>query len=252
VLHYAFDDTVTTDSSGNSNTGVLSGSPLPSLVPGRIGNALSFSGGSGGGYVAFTSVAQLGLASNTSPISVSAWVKTTATDGCILSLRHSVDLQTLIDFVVGATGLGNIATGLPAVIIRDDAGVGVTSIVASTVVNDGNLHHVCYTRDITQYNRIYVDGVLSGGPTLDGLTSGITPNVAGSAIGAELNNLTLPFFNGVIDDFQIYNRTLSSTEVAQIYAVGVGTNAVGNSTAASPSTTLADFERIGIPKSLFL
>lgn len=78
---------------------------------------------------------------------------------------------------------------------------------------DGQWHHVVFTKS-GSLGIFYKDGVVTGTiNTMTNLTlqSAVTPFTIGSR-----NNFT-SFFNGDIDDVSIYNRTLSSTEVDQMY-----------------------------------
>lgn len=216
VLHYTCDSITggLTDTSGNSNTGTIAGSGT-TLVAGQIGQAVSFNGS---GYVSFSSISQFVLASQTSTFSVCCWVRTTATDATLLSLRDSTGV-TYLGFVVGSNAIDNAFTGKPSVGIRGDNNAGLTTVNATTAVNDGNWHHVAFTRNSSQLITIYIDGVSNTSAT-DGLTSGITPNTAYSAIANDMLG-SLPHLSGSLDDFQIYNRALTSTEVNSIYTAGI-------------------------------
>ena len=215
VLHYEFENTSVTDSSGNSNTGTIAGSGT-TVVTGQIGNALSFNGS---GYVTFTSISPFTLASASSEISVSCWIKTSLTDTVILSVRNSGNASPALDFVLGYNFVDNAFTGKPSVLVRDDAGGGTTAISATSAVNNNAWHHVVWTRNSSKLNTFYIDGVAAGSGS-DTMSSGVTPNVAGSAIANERVN-ALTMFTGLMDDFQVYNRALTSGEVGQIYADGI-------------------------------
>ena len=210
TLWYKFDDTTTTDSSGNSNTGTIAGSGT-TLVTGHIDSALSFNGS---GYVSLTSISPFVLASATSEISVCCWVKLTATDGVICAMRDGSG-TVVFDFVVGYNAVDNAFTGKPSLIVRDGAGGGLTYFSASTAVNDGNWHHVAWTRTSGKVLTLYIDGTAAGTAT-DTMGTGSTPLVTVSAIGRDPQNGGLPWFNGLMDDFRVYNRALTSTEVATL------------------------------------
>ena len=230
-LHYKFDDTVTTDWSGNSNTGTIAGSGT-TLVTGQIGSALSFNGS---GYVTFTSTSVLGLPSKTSEISVCCWVKTTVTDATMVSLRNTGNGNTVFDLGVGFNGVDNSFTGKPSFIIRDDSGAGLKVITSASAINDGNWHHVVLTRTSGQLLTLYVDGASAASGT-DTLSGALTPNVAGSAIAYERIVASLAL-TGLLDDLRIYNTALTSTEVAALYTAGAGSG-VTTLTAAAGSYTL--------------
>lgn len=220
VLHYTCDDTVTTDTSGNNNTGILAGSGT-TLSTGLINKKLTFNGS---GYITFTSVALFGLASASSEFSVACWVRTTQTDATILSLRNSGN-SAIFDFVIGVNAQGgNANTGRLGLSICDDYGSGLVSLTAFTPINDGNWHHVIVTRKSNQQTSLYLDGAQSSN-TFDSLTSSLTPSVASSAIGYQVAAGVRPLI-GDLDDLQIYSRALTDSEIASIYGGGLGNKAL--------------------------
>lgn len=210
VLRYECDDMVTADTSGNGNTGTISGSGT-TLVAGKFGSALSFDGN---GYITFTSVTALGLASAATEFSVACWIKTTNIDGCIYSIRNSGSGNPIINLVVGYNGVDNVNTGKLSVIVRDDVGAGLKNVNAPSAINDGNWHHVALTRTTGQLLTLYQDGVSVASGT-DTMTTGITPNVSGSAIAKDILG-GVPTIVGLLDDLQVYNRALTSPEVASL------------------------------------
>ncbi len=76
-------------------------------------------------------------------------------------------------------------------------------------------HHVACTWD-GQNIRVYVDGVLIGGPTAK--TGTMTDNGNQLRIGSDATH-ALPF-SGKIDDVRLYNRALSDGEIKQLYLMG--------------------------------
>jgi Concanavalin A-like lectin/glucanases superfamily len=213
VLHYPFDNLTTTDTSGNNNTGTIGGSGT-TLVSGRIGNALSFNGN---GYVSFTSVSLLKLATATSEITICCWIKTTAFDMVICSLRRGSG-DGLMDFVIGYNGVGNANNGKLSILVRDDANGGLTGADGLTAVNDNNWHHVAFTRTSGKVLTVYRDGVANGS-AIDTMGTSVTPDLSTSGFGIDVLNATLPLFNGQADGFQIYNRALTATEIATLASV---------------------------------
>jgi hypothetical protein len=203
----------TTDSSGNNNTGIPISSPT--LGTGEIGNALTFNTTN---YVLFNDASGLGIAAAGDPISISAWIKTSATDACIVSLRNSSG-NGLIDFAVGNNGATNAGTGQLTAIIRGDDNAGLNYINSGVNVNDNSWHNVIFTLDASNNMKLYVDGTDTGAVNASGavLTAGITPTTSTSSVGQDLLNGAVFPFNGSIDDVRIYNRALSSLDVTAIY-----------------------------------
>ena len=168
AVWYKFNDTTTTDASVNGNTGTIAGSGT-TLVTGHIGSALSFNGS---GYVTFTSVALLGLASATSEISIACWIKSTGTDCTIVSLRDAG--SALLDFVTGFNGLANAGTGKLSIIVRDSGGGGLNTATSSAAVHDNTWHHVAMTRTSAKLITLYIDGA-SDGTVTDTMSAALTP-----------------------------------------------------------------------------
>jgi len=82
-------------------------------------------------------------------------------------------------------------------------------------VVDGYWHHVVGTYDGTKA-LVYVDG-LPGPPTFG--TGWLTPSATPVILGND-NCITNRFFEGSLDEVCIYNRALSASEVAALYAAG--------------------------------
>jgi hypothetical protein len=178
-----------------TNHGTLQGGVT--YATGEVGQAFSFDGVDG--YVSITT-GDANLPLGTSPRTVEAWVKTTM------------------------SGLGEVfCYGAPSGGQVFDLGIWGASIFVSgwsspqyTVsanVNDGAFHHVAVTYDGTNAS-VFCDGVL-----LDTRAFGINTGSGAATIGARMDAAT-EFFNGIIDEVGVYNRALSSDEVASIYAAG--------------------------------
>jgi len=207
----------TLDLSGNSNSGSLSSmATTTSPIPGRIGQALSFNGTSQ--TVQVPSAASLqGLTT----ISVSAWIRTTNTQGGSREILRK----------------GNGASSW-FLLLNSANKIAFTSSGASGEYSNGILyptdnawHLVTATFDGSTI-RIYLDGALKISYTGAALASNTDPLSLGSLHGAS------QFFPGSIDDARIYGRALSATEVAQLYAVGIPAT-IGHSVSANPGGPLS-------------
>jgi hypothetical protein len=242
LLHYPCDDLTTTDTSGNSNTGTLFGSGNV-LSTGLINNKITLSSSGG---IQFTTTSALGLATAATAMSISCWIKTTTLDCTIVSLRNTGNGNTIIDLVLGYNGVGNLNTGAPSVLVRDDSGAGLNSINGSSAINDGNWHHIVWTRTTGKLNTLYCDNV-SVGTVTDTMTGALTPNVAGSAIGYEIIAGGRPLA-GSIDDYQVYNRALTTTEINSIYTAGLSSPGVSGALAVTEAKdTLAFAGTVSLP-----
>jgi len=93
-------------------------------------------------------------------------------------------------------------------------------------------YHVLTTWDTTNGLTTYINGVSVGGPT--GADSVLAQAVDGLNIGADQNigpGDTIPgrFFEGQIDEVAIWDRVLTTTEIADLYNSGSGTTLVETS-----------------------
>lgn len=185
------------DSSGNNNTGALSGSPGPTWTTGKIGGALSFDGNDD--YVSIPDSNSLDLG-NTGTISV--WFKLNGL-GTWRSLvakgnANNNDLHNyFIEFESDNTllyGLGN--------------GVSSLRITTSTTFTDtANFHHIMMSWDGSNV-RFYYDGSLARTTPQSISPSGnISPLFIGQ-FGGDVDR-----FNGLIDEVRIYNRPFSPAEI---------------------------------------
>ena len=219
---YKFDDTVTTDSSGNNDTGALGGAPVPTLTTGKVGSALNFNNG---GYVSFANTSGIGLASASSECSITAWINTSdGTDSnVIFGLRNTGNGNPIINFGLGWMGAGG-TVGCPAALVRGDDGSGLTACATAVTVNDGTWHHLAFTRTSAKVLSIYIDGVVQATAT-DTVGSAITTNTGSVFVGQEV----LGGWNarGTIDDFRYYNRALTSTEVGTIASLSESAGPAG-------------------------
>lgn len=135
------------------------------------------------------------------PRTCAAWIKTSGTDGDIISW--------------GITGPGskwNFRVDVTGV-IRTDVKRG--NIIGSTPVTDGNWHHVAIVLnggdpDISQA-RLYVDGVRE-------TISSTTDEPVNTRIGdnVKIGAWQTRYFAGQIDDVRIYNRALNDAEILSL------------------------------------
>lgn len=219
VYHYAFDEgsgTLANDSAG-TNAGVLVGATKPQWVGGRLGlSALSFSGT---GTYNQTNQSAVQVSSNmVTPLggtsTFSAWIKTTQTGS---NNHQQAPALTGVD-QLGSTGDINWGTlnaaGDIGIYVGDSGG-----IYSTTPVNDGQWHNVTMTRNaLTGVVQLYIDGTLNATGSFDigykaaqfYLLGGLTVrNSSGNVTGAN-------YYNGQMDDVQVWNRVLGSDEIAEI------------------------------------
>jgi hypothetical protein len=194
VGHWKFDEatgTNTNDSSGNSNTGTLSGATPPQWSTGKYGSDLSFNGSTS--YVTVSSSNSLNI---TGDITLEAWVKPNAVNG------------TDQDILFKGTSTSNATRqyGLRLVSANQFQGFysnGTTEYYVSDTTSPtaGLWYHVVLTRQGTTAT-IYVNGVSKA---VDTGNSGSLNTTANDLAIGRFGGSNIEYFNGSIDDVRIYN-----------------------------------------------
>jgi len=194
LSYWKFDDNVL-DSVGRSN-GTNAGA---AFVSGKVNQSLSFDGTND--YVDFGKNSAI---TGKTAFTVSAWIKTTKTNGVIIQQRSSSGYNGEYVFLVNAEGklkwfsYGDNADGFNFVSVKK--------------VNDSNWHHVVGVRETGGTGRIYIDGILDSSKTAPSRNL-ISLNVY---VGADMRD-KVSYFSGLIDEVKIWNRALNSSDVKQEY-----------------------------------
>ncbi|MBL4692951.1 MAG: cadherin-like domain-containing protein, partial [Magnetovibrio sp.] len=156
------------------------------------------------------------LATGTGAFTYETWINTTSTARQqILTTAYSAAVNgTTLMYVDPTTGKLAFDTG------------GVPGPKSTSVVNDGQWHHVSVTYDGTTV-QLYVDGVADGSGT------GNAPNIsatAGARIGSYFNGTNeLYLFQGNIGETRIWDKALSKAEIQQAMNARVdGTDVIAN------------------------
>lgn len=142
---------------------------------------------------------------NNKSFSICAWIQTTSTDTCAISLSYGVRI------FVGDGGHTYIT------LYNTSRTVGCA---ANMAVNDGKWHHICAIYNVdTNKIQFYVDGVKKNEVSY---TSGYTYASSwnnGLFIGRDPNNSTVNdhyLYKGKMNDVRIYDHALSPVEVSEI------------------------------------
>ena len=198
------------DSSGNGNNGSIKGA---SWVTGKFGKALEFKGND---YVALSKP----YTYFDRGITIAAWVKTDDGYGTILGYDKNEIFRL------------EIWGGRVRWSTRNASETDV--LWGSTHVNDGNWHHIAATYDPSSgIKRIYVDGKVDAEKVWKGgrLGTGTTRygflgvgSMASSFDGSKVH----PYFEGIMDELVVYNRSLSQAEIESM-AKGYVTNCPADS-----------------------
>lgn len=83
---------------------------------------------------------------------------------------------------------------------------------------DGEFHYIAGVRKGT-ITELYVDGILVGTDSSSTILSASSSNNV--VIGGRENPSSDPYFNGLIDEVQIYNRALSQSEIKGIFDAAI-------------------------------
>lgn len=187
-----------TDSSGFANYGTPTGGI--NFLPGKVGKGFIFDGDSD--WMSVPDNANL----KPSTLTVGGWFRFTNVPGAgsyyRLASKYGGDNRGWILRYYGdqTVGFGVYNTSPNS-----------ETAVSSETVPTNTWAHIAGTYDGTTI-RIYVNGVLSASSTFNG---GYTPSTIPMQIG-KASWINGEFTNGNIDEFQVYNRALSNSEVAAI------------------------------------
>jgi arabinan endo-1,5-alpha-L-arabinosidase len=196
------------DSSGNGNTGNIIGATWTTdSKTGRY--ALKFNGLNE--YVNTTIDENLG-----NDFSFGAWIKADSSNPNgqipIGVIAEKGTYDPLIEIVLDLPDFGDATS-----YIRDGQTQNVENVSADNAYSVGSWQHVFLVRD-SQQDRLYIylNGV--GNNIYDGTFDSFQISGYPLYIGARnTRGIANTFFNGTIDDVIVYNRSLSSEEVLEIY-----------------------------------
>jgi hypothetical protein len=146
---------------------------------------------------------------------VSAWIKTSSTDGDEVLCQSDTTSDTTYLFLSIDTD------GYPRIGWR--SGSSLLFKRGSTQVNDGIWHHVVYISDGSAW-KIYVDGADEGtlttvtGTASDGGWYGDLSGINALRIGCQERSVgTTYHFNGNIDEVAVWDSALSASQITNIY-----------------------------------
>lgn len=197
------------DSSGLGNNGRVYGATYGAT--GKFENALSFDGSND--FADFGNAASLRITGN---VTLSQWVKfnqipTGTTVYATLDKNEAGGYGIIANEQI-AGGLGRLVTYFHVGGAYKNVGVNLTSLSA------GVWYHVAAT-----YNGTGVAFYLNGNLTESVAASGSITDVASYnlTIGANPGPAYNEFFNGMIDEVGVWNRSLSSSEILNMYKRGM-------------------------------
>jgi len=200
--------TTSEDLSGNNNDGTLNGG-VTTNVTGILNEAYRFDGIND--YVEITDSS--GTLPQNEDFTVSAWVK-----GSETGATNIVGRQSGSNFNGWYLGTDNSPAGHARLLVRGTS--SNIELESGVDVSDNSWHHVVGTYDkSTNEAKIYVDGSLANSTTTD---PGDFTGSSNVIVGAREDNSR--HYDGDIDEVGIWNRVLSSSEVADLYNSGDAKN----------------------------
>ncbi|MGI8686135.1 MAG: LamG-like jellyroll fold domain-containing protein, partial [Acidimicrobiales bacterium] len=203
---WSFDEgtgTTAADLSGSGNTGTLTNATW--TASGRFGGALSFNGTNA--TVVVPDANSLDL---TTGMTLEAWVRPNASMGSTWRTALMKEQPSQLVYGLYANGDAGRPRGQLSIAAGERGVAGTAAVPANA-----------WTHLAATYNgsvlSFYTNGVLVASEVVSGniLTSTTALRVGGNAAWGE-------FFNGLIDEVRVYNRALSTAEVANDMNTSIG------------------------------
>jgi len=209
IAHWTFDEgsgSIASDSSGNNNHRTIYGA---TWVDGIKGKALSFNGAECSGSYDVCAYVELGSGT---PLSISGdmtilmWIK----------IKQGAGEQHLM------TDWTHFGSNYALFISRDrlragsgDGWTGSTSPLGNTYLSRDVWYFVSYVRSGNNL-YLYIDDYEDMSVAIpDYLTGGVTTN--NIRLGARTDRSPSMYFDGIMDEVRVWNRSLSATEIQEIY-----------------------------------
>ncbi|KAE8753427.1 hypothetical protein FSO04_45270 [Paraburkholderia madseniana] len=202
--YLAFDDgtgTSAADSSGNGNAGTLVGGVT--WATGKVGKAVSLDGSRG--YVSLPT----GIVSGLGDFTIAAWVYWNAAT----KWERIFDFGTGIDQYMRLTPCSGSGTACFAITLTSYGGEQV--INAPSALPTGQWTHVAVTLS-GNVGTLYVNGSAVGTNTAMTFTPFQLGNTGQNWIGR--SQYSDPYFNGLIDEFRIYQNALSADQIKALFS----------------------------------
>ena len=200
--------TTVLDSSATGNSGTLTGTPLPTIMPGKLGQAVSLTNLSQ--LVNVPDSASLNI---TGPFTVAAWVNFSALPG---AGRYPSIVAKLYDLSGHDYGYGLIWNGTGVIGMIGTGGAAWTQTSAYTPAV-GVWNHYASVFDGVNL-KLYVNGVLYS--QVAAAAPGSTATIPVKMGPHYSNPTTYGFVNGLFDDARIYKGALDATTISQLYNNG--------------------------------
>src|SRR3989344_2451020 len=210
---WSFDGSYTKapDCSGNNNTGTLTNGPTKTT--GKVGQALKFDGTDDYGTIPHSTPLEI-----TGDLTISGWVKYNTAFGGRYCFGKGDAWNRNTPWTIECNGAGTIS------FFHNNSTAGNGAEIVSPA---GSIPLLVWKQFAVVRNTVastlsmYIHGVLVAGPT----AYTITPTANGKQITLAAEEALNNFSSLVFDEFRIYNRALSATEVNRLYRIGLGSTA---------------------------
>lgn len=220
--YYRMEDlagTTLTEDGGNYD-GTLVNTPTLG-VTGQVDNAIDFESANNE-YATLTTMGSLWSTIDTTGFSFEFWINTTSTSSHVVSGFFNTGSNTAWRFRINTDNTQSASAGGLAFFTRDeDADSNWGGSDSPATWNDGNWHHIVYTRSTgsTPTNIIYVDGSAQT-TTQDVEVPQTNFANAGFVVALAANNSRgsiQSYLDGSLDEVAFYDTELSSTQVSDHY-----------------------------------
>jgi GH43 family beta-xylosidase len=199
IVHYQFDGNAN-DSSGNGLNAVLVNGPA--FTTGQVGQAVNFDGSND-----YVNLPIGGVINSLNDFTIATWVRldTTASWRRIFDFGSGTSVNMFLTPTSGSTVRFAITTG---------GGGAEQRINGTSALPTGTWTHVAVTRS-GNTGRLYVNGTQVGQNTSMTLSPASLGNTNQNWLGRSQYSSD-GYLDGQIDDFRIYNRALSGSEVQSL------------------------------------
>ncbi len=196
IAYWTFDDatgSVAVDASGNGNDGAIQGDPQ--WVTGMIGGALDFDGNGD-----FVDCGNDAIFDVTEALTLAVWVNLRSVPGDWRAVIAKGDDAWRLATNSATQNLDFAWTG---------SSRNYMNVASTTALPLNEWHHVCCVYSTEDGGRIYIDGIDEAFVAdTQGITTGTYPVYIG-----DNSQATGRFWDGLIDDLQLYARALSPVEI---------------------------------------
>jgi len=189
-------------SNNNTNNATLQNGPVHNFSGGKFAGAYEFDGVDD--YIYLNSTAEI----NEYPFTLSAWAKKIddGNNGTIVALTQI----GVSDFRM--YGLWINSSGQAEMIADDTSGSGGAILGGGNDIT-GGWHHIVGVFTSDSDKRLYVDG----DNVVNITTSETFLTISNIEVGRLGDSTPSDYFNGTIDEVVVWNRSLSSTEIKDLY-----------------------------------